>query len=120
MVLAFNFEKKIEKIRMKKEKQTKKTKQSKAKQNQKANSVKKPHLILSFLAYLLKLYTPGSIIVLFFLQQYLVRLFPLKEVRLKFLIFDTCFLPYDINSAKTRRRMKFSRQNDVGSRARTT
>ena len=51
---------------MKKEKQTKKTKQSKAKQNQKANSVKKPHLILSFLAYLLKLYTPGSIIVLFF------------------------------------------------------
>ena len=66
MVLAFNFEKKIEKIRMKKEKQTKKTKQSKAKQNQKANSVKKPQLILSFLAYLLKLYTPGSIIVLFF------------------------------------------------------
>lgn len=50
---------------MKKEKQNK-TKQSKAKQNQKANSVKKLHLILSFLAYLLKLYTPGSIIVLFF------------------------------------------------------
>ena len=44
---------------MKKEKQNK-TKQSKAKQNQKANSVKKPHLILSFLAYLLKLYTSGK------------------------------------------------------------
>lgn len=53
---------------MKKEKQNK-TKQSKAKQNQKANSVKKPHLILSFLAYFLKLYTPGKYHCTFLSQQ---------------------------------------------------
>ena len=63
MVLTFNFEKKRENKNEKRKTKQNKVKQSK---NKKANSVKKPHLILSFLAYSLKICTPESIIVLFF------------------------------------------------------